>query len=85
MVRDLSSNACELSSDGSQVFSREIRMSWNIQIYYKSYKIEDEFIEKFNSTIYWIYAYSDAGPWIPVSNSCKSIKEAKAYIRECLR
>ena len=56
-----------------------------MQIYYKSYKIEDEFIEKFNSTIYWIYAYSDVGNWIPVGNSCKSIKEAKACIREYLR
>jgi len=33
MVRDLSSNACELSSDGLQVFSREIRMRVNKTVF----------------------------------------------------
>ena len=32
----------------------------------------------------WIYAYSDNN-WYPVSNSRKSLKEAKAYIKEHLR
>ena len=54
-------------------------------MHYKGYKIESEYIKKFKSTMIWIYAYSDTGNWIPVSNSRKSLKEAKAYIREHLR
>lgn len=59
-------------------------------IYYKGYKIEHEShycidFERFES-MFWIYGRSiDSGNWVAVSNSCKSIKEARAYIKEYLK
>ena len=57
-----------------------------MKVYYKDYLIESEYIKKFDSNIIWIYGRSVlSGNWIVINNNCKSIKEAKTYIRDNLK
>ena len=57
-----------------------------MRVYYKGYLIKGNYWEQFGIATCEIYSKSSiTGNWIIVSNVNRTLKEAKAYIREYLR
>ena len=57
-----------------------------MRVYYRGYLIKGNYWEQFGIATCEVYSKSrDTGNWIIVSNVNRTLKEAKAYIREYLR